>query len=375
MSRPAVPFLDLRAPYLELKHKIDEAMLRVADSGWFLLGAPLAAFEKHFADFVGARHCIGVANGLDALHLSLRELGVGRGDEVIVPSNTYIATWLAVSQSGATPVPVEPTLESYNIDPTAIEAAITARTRAIMPVHLYGRPAEMDAIMEIAGRHHLKVLDDAAQAHGARYRGRRVGSLAHASAWSFYPGKNLGAFGDAGAVTTDDDALADRLRVLRNYGSRVKYVNEVQGYNSRLDDIQAAVLDVKLAHLDEWNARRVRLALRYREALTGSGLVLPADENGGESCWHLYVVRSPERDLLHRALAARGINCLIHYPTPPHRQQAYASLAFPADAFPIANRIHDEVLSLPIGPHLSDSEQDRVIEAVLIEIKRLGVAA
>ena len=372
---PKVPFLDLRAPYLELKDEIDAAMLGVADSGWFLLGGALRAFEEQFAAYVGAKHCIGVANGLDALHLSLLAMGIGAGDEVIVPSNTYIATWLAVSQVGATPVPVEPVLESYNIDPDAIEAAITPRTRAILPVHLYGLPAEMDAIRGIASRRNIAVLDDAAQAQGARYRGRRVGSLGDVSAWSFYPGKNLGAFGDAGAVTTDDDGIAERLRVLRNYGSRVKYVNDVRGYNSRLDEIQAAVLSVKLRRLDEWNARRARIAARYHEAFAGLPLVLPVETEGAESCWHLYVVRSASRDSLQRALAARGVDCLIHYPTPPHRQRAYADAGFAASAFPIANRIHDEVLSLPIGPHLTTEQQDAVIEAVVAEAEAAGVGA
>ncbi|HEX8847930.1 MAG TPA: DegT/DnrJ/EryC1/StrS family aminotransferase [Gemmatimonadaceae bacterium] len=360
-----VPFLDLRAPYLELRREIDAALLRVADSGWYLLGDELRAFEAEYAKYVGARFCVGVANGLDALHLGLLALGVGEGDEVIVPSNTYIATWLAVSRVGAVPVPVEPVLGTYNIDPERIEAAITPRTRAILPVHLYGLPADLDPIREIAARRGLVVLDDAAQAHGARYRGHRVGGLVDATAWSFYPGKNLGAFGDAGAVTTNDEQVADRIRVLRNYGSRVKYVNEVKGYNSRLDDIQAAVLRVKLAHLDAWNARRSRLAARYSSALESSDLVLPiAGDADAESCWHLYVVRSRERDELRRRLAERGVDTLIHYPIPPHRQAAYAALGFPADAFPLANRIHDEVLSLPIGPHLSDEQQELVLDAV-----------
>jgi len=370
-----VPFLDLRAPYIELKDEIDAALLGVADSGWFLLGQQIDAFEREFAEYVGARHCVGLANGLDALRLSLIALGIGEGDEVMVPSNTYIATWLAVTQVGAVPVPVEPVLETYNIDPARIEAAITPRTRAILPVHLYGLPAEMDAITEIAARHNLRVLDDAAQAQGARFGGDRIGALADATAWSFYPGKNLGAFGDAGAVTTNDDGVADRLRVLRNYGSRVKYVNEVVGYNSRLDEIQAAVLRVKLRHLDEWNARRSRIATRYQRELAGAGLVLPVETSREKSCWHLYVVRSRDRDSLARAVAADGIDCLIHYPIPPHRQQAYAGARFAPDAFPIANRIHEEVLSLPIGPHLSDDQQGRVIAAVLEAMQRRGAAA
>jgi dTDP-4-amino-4,6-dideoxygalactose transaminase len=370
-----VPFLDVRAAYVELKDEIDAALLGVADSGYFLLGSALSAFEKEFARYVGAKHCVGVANGLDALHLSLLAMGIGEGDEVIVPSNTYIATWLAVSQVRAIPVPVEPLLATYNIDPAAMERAITSRTRAIIPVHLYGLPAEIESIREIANRHGLKLLDDAAQAHGARYGGKRIGALADATAWSFYPGKNLGALGDAGAVTTDDEDIADRLRVLRNYGSRVKYVNEVRGFNSRLDDIQAAVLRVKLRRLDEWNGRRELLAARYAAAFAESDLVLPVQNGRAESCWHLYVVRTPDRDVLRASLAARGIDCLIHYPIPPHRQQAYAGLGFAPNAFPIANRIHDEVLSLPIGPHFSGVDQDRVIDAVLAEAKRSGAAA
>ena len=369
-----VPFLDLRAPYLELRSEIDDAMLRVADSGWFLLGAELRAFEEEYARYVGAKHCIGVANGLDALSLSLLALGIGSGDEVIVPSNTYIATWLAVSMVGARPIPVEPDVSTYNIDPANIGRAITRRTKAILPVHLYGLPADMDPILEVARSHGLHVLEDAAQAHGARYRARRIGAVGDVTAWSFYPGKNLGAFGDAGAVTTDDDAIADAIRVRRNYGSRVKYVNEVQGVNSRLDDIQAAILRAKLPRLDEWNERRRAIAARYTERLADLPLVLPAQPSDRESAWHLYVVRTPERDALRKHLAAEGVDSLIHYPIPPHRQQAYASLAFPADAFPLANLIHDEVLSLPLGPHLSFEQQDRVIEALIGFFARAGVA-
>ncbi len=364
VSTPAVPFLDLRATYVELREELDAAMRRVCDSGWYLLGAEIRAFEEEFARHTGAKHCIGMANGLDALHLSLRAMGVGAGDEVIVPSNTYIATWLSVTQAGATPVPVEPDPRTYNLDPDRIEAAITPRTRAILPVHLYGQTADMDAINAVAARHGLVVLEDAAQGHGAECRGRRAGALGDAAAWSFYPGKNLGAFGDAGAVTTNDDALADRLRVLRNYGSRVKYVNEVQGWNSRLDEVQAAVLRVKLTRLDEWNARRSVQAARYDAALADTSLTLPHVPEWAHSTWHLYVVRTQGRDELQRALRARGVETLIHYPIPPHRQAAYAELGFAADAFPIASAIHEEVLSLPIGPHLSESQQQQVIDAL-----------
>jgi dTDP-4-amino-4,6-dideoxygalactose transaminase len=368
-----VPFLDLRAPYLELRPEIDAAMLGVADSGWFLLGKELEAFEAEFAEYVGARFCVGLANGLDALQLGLRSLGVGPGDEVIVPSNTYIATWLAVTMVGAEPVPVEADPDTYNIDPRLIQAAITARTRAILPVHLYGLPADMRSIQEISRRNGLAVLEDAAQAHGARYHGQRVGGEGNLVAWSFYPGKNLGAFGDGGAVTTDDEKLAASLRMLRNYGSREKYVNEVQGINSRLDDIQAAVLRVKLAHLDDWNGRRRTLAARYAERLAGLPLRLPEVPDGLEHAWHLYVVRTPERAALRSHLQAAGIDTLIHYPIPPHRQQAYAAMRFPPDAFPIANAIHDEVLSLPIGPHLTFAQQDRVVEALQGFYARQGV--
>ena len=359
-----VPFLDLRGPYVELRQELDAALARVADSGWYLLARELDAFERAFAAYTGARHCAGLANGLDALHLALRALGVGPGDEVIVPSNTYIATWLGVSQAGATPVPVEPDARTYNLDPAQLDAAVTERTRAILPVHLYGQPADMDPITEVARRHGLHVLDDAAQAHGARYKGRRVGGLADITAWSFYPGKNLGAFGDAGGVTADDDALVDRVRVLRNYGSRVKYVNEVQGYNSRLDELNAAVLAVKLAALDEWNARRARQAALYAEALGDLPIVLPFVPSWAEPAWHLYVVRVRDRQAVQAELARRGVGIMIHYPIPPHRQQAYAGMGFAAGDFPVASRMADEVLSLPIGPHLSHAEQEHVIEAL-----------
>ena len=361
----AVRFLDLAAPYRELRSEIDEAVGRILAGGWYLLGAELEAFETEFARYVGVRHCIGVANGLDALRLALLAMDVGAGDEVLVPSNTYIATWLGVSQTGATPVPVEPDAATLNIDPDRLEAAVTPRTRAILPVHLYGQPADMDPIREVAARHGLRVLEDAAQAQGARYRGRRAGALGDAAAWSFYPGKNLGAMGDAGAVTTNDDVLADRVRVLRNYGSRVRYVNEVQGWNSRLDDLQAAILRVKLRRLDEWNARRAAAAARYRDALVESGLGLPHVPEWAEPVWHQFVVRAPDRDALRQALTDEGVETLIHYPIPPFRQAAYASLALDPARYPIADAAALEVLSLPIGPHLDGVSQARVVAAVL----------
>jgi dTDP-4-amino-4,6-dideoxygalactose transaminase len=359
-----IPFLDLKSPYLELKTEIDEAIARVAASGWYIGGPEVEQCEEDYARYCGAAHAVGVANGLDALHMALRAMDVGPGDEVIVPSNTYIATWLAVSQCGATPVPVEPDVRTYNIDPALIEGAITMRTKVILPVHLYGQPANMDEILAIAYKHGLRVLEDGAQAHGARYKGQRLGAHGDAVAWSFYPGKNLGAMGDGGAVTTNDAQLADRLRVLRNYGSRVKYVNEVRGYNSRLDPIQAAILRAKLEHLDEWNARRSALAQRYQRGLAGCGLMLPFVPEGTEPVWHLYVVQHPRRDALQKALTAAGVGTLIHYPIPPHRQQAYADSGFASEDFPIATRMAAEVLSLPMGPHLGFEDQDRAIAAL-----------
>lgn len=359
-----IPFLDLREAYLELKGEVNDAVTRVLDSGWYILGPEVDAFEAEFAAYCETSHAVGVANGLDALHLALRAMGVGPGDEVIVPSNTYIATWLAVSQCGATPVPVEPVEATHNIDPARIEAAITSRTKVILPVHLYGQPADMEPILAIARKHGLRVLEDAAQAHGARYKGKRIGGHGDAVAWSFYPGKNLGALGDGGAVTTNDGELAERLRVLRNYGSRQKYVNEVQGFNSRLDPIQAAVLRVKLRHLDEWNARRAGIARQYLEGFRHSDLILPQVPDWAEPAWHLFVIRHLQRDRLQGLLGEVGIGTLIHYPIPPHRQQAYADAGFPAAAFPLASRLADEVLSLPMGPHLSAVDSAKVMDEV-----------
>lgn len=358
-----IPFLDLKAPYVELKSKIDEAIARVMNSGCFIGGAEVDQFQLEFANYCDAAHAIGVANGLDALHLALLAMGVRSGDEVIVPSNTYIATWLAVNQCGATPVSVEPDERTYNVDPARIEAAITPRTKVILPVHLYGQPADMDPILAIARRHGLKILEDGAQAHGAKYKGKRVGAHGDAVAWSFYPGKNLGAMGDGGAVTTNDPQIADRLRLLRNYGSRVKYMNEVQGYNSRLDPLQAAVLRVKLKYLDEWNQRRKVRAESYSRQLRDL-VVTPFVPTWADPVWHLFVVRHPQRALLQQHLQKSGIDTLIHYPIPPHKQEAYRSNAFPAHAFPLASRVADEVVSLPMGPHLTADDVDRTVFAI-----------
>lgn len=360
-----IPFLDLRAINLRDQQGFQEALDRVLQSGWLILGNEVASFEKAFAAYCGSAHAVGVGNGLEALHLVLRAWGIGAGDEVIVPSNTYIATWLAVSYAGATVVPVEPIEATYNIDPVGIEAAITPRTKAIIAVHLYGQMADMDAIRAIAAKHDLKLLEDAAQAHGARWNGKRAGTTGDAAGFSFYPGKNLGALGDAGAVTTNDAELAHRLEMLRNYGSQRKYENEIIGFNSRLDELQGAFLSVKLARLDEDNARRGVIADRYNHGLAGlSGIELPFVHPSAEPVWHLYVIRTDRRDELQSHLRQRGIGTLIHYPIAPHMQEAYADLGFAKGRFPVSEAIHGQVLSLPIGPTMNDAEVDQVIGAV-----------
>ena len=366
-----IPFLDLRVINNRSKESLEAAFRRVLDSGWFIMGKELETFEREFADYCGSTYCIGVGNGLDALHLILRAFAIGSGDEVIVPANTYIATWLAVSYAGARPVPVEPIPGTCNLDPERLESAITSRTKAIMAVHLYGQPADMDPICAVARRHGLKVIEDAAQAHGARYKGRRTGSLGDAAGFSFYPGKNLGALGDGGAVTTDNDLLAERLCVLRNYGSKIKYHNEEKGYNSRLDELQAAFLREKLKVLDGENACRARLAGCYSELLAGSGLMLPTVPEWAEPAWHLYTVRTPLRDALQRYLADRGIATMIHYPIPPHLQAAYADLGIAPGAFPITEAIHNEILSLPMGPHLDDHRVTEVCSAIRSFMERM----
>jgi len=356
----SVPFLDLQAINRSQSAELEAAFKRVLDSGWYVLGKEVAAFEQQFAAYCGSAQALGVANGLDAIFLALKGYGIGPGDEVIVPSNTFIATWLAVSHCGATPVPVEPVERTYNIDPARIEAAITPRTRAIIPVHLYGQPADMPAINAIAAKHGLKVIEDAAQAHGALCHGRRTGQLGDAAAFSFYPGKNLGALGDGGAITTSDAALADEVKALRNYGSRVKYYNEVPGYNSRLDELQAALLSVKLTALDAGNRQRQAIAAAYDELLAGTDLMLPHVPEWADPVWHLYVIRHPRRDELARLLAEQGIGTIVHYPVPPHRQPAYAAMNLPEGAFPIAEAIHREVLSLPIGPTMTLEQAEQV---------------
>ena len=360
-----VPFLDLRAVNLRHRDAALAALGTLLDGGQLILGDAGQRFEQAFARWCGASHCIGVGNGLDALYLVLRAWDIGPGDEVIVPSHTFIATWLAVSQTGATPVPVEPCEHSFNLDPTRTAAAITPRTRAIIPVHLYGRPADMAPIMALARRHRLKVLEDAAQAHGASYHGRRCGTLGDAAAFSFYPGKNLGALGDGGAVVTSDGALAERLRLLRNYGSSVKYRHELAGVNSRLDEFQAAFLLERLTVLDADNAHRARVAETYCRELAGlPGLRLPEIDANQSSAWHLFVVRHPHREQLAAKLAERGVGTLVHYPVPPHRQGAYADSAAACASLPLADRLAAEVLSLPLDPLISAESVGAVIAAV-----------
>jgi dTDP-4-amino-4,6-dideoxygalactose transaminase len=358
-----IPFLELKSGYCELREELDAAYGRVMSSGFYLLGKELEAFESEFAAYCGAKHCIGVGNGLDAIHLILRGYDIGAGDEVIVPSHTFIATWLGVTFAGAVPIPVESCLQTYNLDPRKVEAAITSRTKAIIPVHLYGQPADMAPIRDVARRHGLKVVEDAAQAHGARYKGCRTGALGDAAAFSFYPGKNLGAFSDAGAVTTNDPELAERLVRLRNYGSKAKYQHEELGLNSRLDELQAAFLRAKLRHLDEWNERRKRAAAVYLSELQGlnSQLTLPFVPDWADPVWHLFVVRHPQRDGLQRKLAEAGVGTLIHYPLPPHLSHAYANLSFAKGSFPVAEEIASTALSLPMGPHFGAQAQDAVI--------------
>jgi dTDP-4-amino-4,6-dideoxygalactose transaminase len=359
-----VPFLDVAAANREVEAELHEALRRVVASGRFVLGPEVEAFEAEWSAFVGTSGAVGVGNGLDALTLALRAMRVGPGDEVIVPGHTFVATWLAVSAVGARPVPVDVDPTTYTLDPGRLESAVTARTRVVIPVHLYGQPASMDEIAAIARRHGLRILEDAAQAHGARYGERRAGSLGDAAAWSFYPSKNLGALGDAGAVTSDDPELIERIRLLRNYGSRERYRNEAAGVNSRLDEVQAAILRVKLHHLDEWNTRRAKVAAVYLDGLRGLALALPETAPNRDHVWHIFAVRSANRIRLRQALVAAGVETLIHYPTPPHLQACYADLGIAPGSLPAAEAIGREELSLPIGPNLGPAQVAQVVAAV-----------
>jgi dTDP-4-amino-4,6-dideoxygalactose transaminase len=359
------PFLDLRGINARDRDELIAAFTRVLDSGWYILGKEVDLFEREYAAYCGTKHCVGVGNGLDALTLILRgyrELGrINRGDEVIVPANTYIATLLSITENELTPVLVEPDLATYNLDAGRIDEKLTARTRAILPVHLYGQAADMSAINAVARKHDLLVIEDCAQAHGARHAGRTAGALGDAAGHSFFPSKNLGALGDGGAVTTDDDALATVVRALRNYGSLRKYENDYQGVNSRLDELQAALLRVKLKHLDADNQRRCEIASRYTQGIDHPAIVLPVVGGGNEAVWHVYVVRTGRRDALQAHLRACGIDTLIHYPIPPHRQQAYAE--WNAQSHPITESIHREVLSLPMSPVMTGTQVAAVIDA------------
>jgi dTDP-4-amino-4,6-dideoxygalactose transaminase len=356
-----IPFLDLRETYQELQDELLATFKKVMDSGWYILGEEVEKFEEEFASFCSVNHCIGVGNGLDALHLILKAYDIGEEDEVIVPSNTYIATWLAVAYAGAKIVLVEPDEKTYNIDPKKIEGAITSKTKAIIPVHLYGQPAEMDEVNKIAERHNLWVIEDAAQAQGALYKTHRVGSLGHAAGFSFYPGKNLGAFGDAGAITTNDSDLAEKIRMLRNYGSKVKYDHQVKGFNSRLDELQAAFLRVKLRRLDEWNERRSVIANAYLERILNPKIILPIVAENTKPVWHLFVIQTEKRDDLQSHLKHSNIGSMIHYPVPPHLQQAYRDMGLQSGSFPISEKIHANVLSLPIGPHMNREDLKKVV--------------
>lgn len=358
-----VQFLDLAYTQRALAVELDDAVGRVMRSGWYIGGPEVEAFEQEFADAMGARFCVGVGNGLDALTLVLRAWRVGPGDEVIVPAHTFIATWLAVTQVGAELVPIDPAAGSYNVDAAGVARALTPRTRVVVPVHLYGEAVDMPSLAALANAHGLQILEDAAQAHGASGFGQRVGALGGAAAWSFYPGKNLGAFGDGGAITTNDAQLAETLRALRNYGSHKKYQNDMLGVNSRLDPMQAAVLRVKLKTLAAWNEQRREIAARYTQAFAElSWLTLPQSFTG--NVWHLYVVQSRAREQLMRHLAERGVQTLIHYPIAPHRQLAYAGTRAASASLPRSELLQDRVLSLPIGPHLTPADVERVIAAV-----------
>lgn len=360
-----IPYLDLKSINLTHQKELKDAFDSVLNSGWFIMGKHLQSFEENYAQYNQTQFCTGVANGLDAIILSLKALGIGKGDEVIVPSNTYIATWLAVSYVGATPIPVEPRWDSCNINPELIEEKINANTKAIIPVNLYGQVAEMDKIMAIANQYGIKVIEDNAQAQGAICNGKLSGSFGHINATSFYPGKNLGALGDAGAITTNDSQLNQKVKVLRNYGSEKKYFNEIKGINSRLDELQAALLDVKLKYLKSETEERQRLALIYDEQLKDiEGLTLPKNAKGCNSVYHIYQVRTFKRDELQKYLTEQGIGTVIHYPVPPHLQEAYNELNYKQGDFPIAEKIALETISIPLYPGIPKEHQEMVIEKI-----------
>lgn len=359
-----IPFVDLRSQYSQIKNEVDSAVLAVMNRGDFILGGAVAEFEREFADYCNVEYCVGVDSGFSALELIVRAYDIGPGDEVITAANTFIATALAISNAGATPVLVDCDPVTYNIDVKKIEAAITTRTRAIMPVHLYGQTADMDFILAIARKHNLLVIEDAAQASGATYKGRRAGSLGDAAGFSFYPGKNLGAYGDGGAVTTNDPAIAEKVRLLRNIGQNVKYFHEVKGFNHRLDTMQAAVLMVKLPHLDDWNASRRRAAATYASLLAETPLITPVTADYAEHIFHLFVVRMPNRNALMDHLKERGIAAGLHYPIPIHLQPAYIELGYERGDFPVTEAYAEEIVSLPIFPELDDKKVAYITDAI-----------
>jgi dTDP-4-amino-4,6-dideoxygalactose transaminase len=360
-----VPFLSFETMHAPLRKEMTEAFQEVYDSYWYILGEKVTRFEKEYAQFSSSKYSIGVSNGLDALILALKSANIGKGDEVIVPSNTYIATLLAVSNVGATPILVEPNPLTYNIDPQNIAQAITKKTKAIIPVHLYGQPCEMDQILEIANANDLKIIEDNAQAHGAYYKDKMTGNWGHINATSFYPGKNLGALGDAGAITTNDEELCNRILQLRNYGSPKKYYNVEKGYNMRLDELQAALLSVKLKHILNWNNMRKSIAQIYNSELNGIGdLVLPTIVDHAEHVYHLYVVCSSKRDGLSAFLNSNGVGTMVHYPIPPHLQLAYKDLNYSEGSFPIAERLAKNCLSLPIWPGMNENQVDYICKTI-----------
>lgn len=359
-----IKIIDFKRELKDISGEIQAAIGRVLNSGWFILGEEVKKLEEEFAVYLGVKYCVGVGSGLDALHLILRALNIGKGDQVIVPANTYIATLLAISYAGAKPILVEPEERTYNINVELIENAITDRTKAIMPVHLYGLSSDMDLINEIASHHGLFVIEDAAQAHGAEYKGRKCGSLGTAAGFSFYPTKNLGALGDGGAVLTNDEEIADKIMLLRNYGSRKKYYNEIRGFNSRLDEIQAAILRVKLRYVDEWNRKRRKNAKAYLESINTGNIILPFEPKGYKHVYHQFVIRSADRDRLQRSLRESGIGTLIHYPMPPHLSQAYNDLNLKKGDFPVTEKISNQILSLPVHPFLNEDEVLHILEAV-----------
>jgi dTDP-4-amino-4,6-dideoxygalactose transaminase len=363
-----VPILELKPTYVELKDELDEAYHRVMESGWYLLGSEAEAFEHEYAAYVGSNHCVTVGNGLDAIRIALVAHGIGHGDEVIVPAHTFIATWLAVTQSGAIPIGVDVRMDTANMNVSLLEGTLTKRTKAIIPVHLYGQPADMDPINKFARTHGLIVIEDAAQAHGARYKGTMCGNLGHSAAFSFYPGKNLGAFSDGGAITTNDNEVARKARMLRNYGSEKRYYHDVVSINSRMDELQAAFLRVKLRKLDEWNARRTAIAEQYLSQLSDFNFqILPTVPAWASPVWHLFVIRHPRRDELQQHLTDHGIQTIIHYPIPPHLSGAYSELRSPSSVLPplpIAEQLASEVLSLPIGPHMPADAVEQVVSAI-----------